>query len=288
MPNFHLVFADWRARPGRDQAWRDERRENFVDESQWKREYPERLEDVLLSSEEIVFSQWAIEQCTQSFVYPVQPIHGDPRHRYVTMWDEGRKNDAAVGITLDVTANPYILVNYRRYVGKPFNFLQLEIEEEQRTYKSVTYVGDDNVALAITENLKVPATHFLGTTSTKSSGLGALKIALERGWLAIPESCTQLLFELSSYMWDDDGITQDSVMALANLLYTVGPPLYARTGPTLATTRSRADGLRASTSVNTAPKGQSRLTPLATGRSAGRAGRRPSGSGQSSDADYMR
>ena len=43
---FHAFFADWRARPLRTPEWRESKRANFPTEDQWRREYPETVEDV--------------------------------------------------------------------------------------------------------------------------------------------------------------------------------------------------------------------------------------------------
>lgn len=277
MPEFHLVFADWRARPGRGPNWREERRVNFPTEDLFRREYPETLEDVLLAGEDIVFPSWAIEQCLDDYDFPVTAIKGNPKHRYLKMWDQGRKRDACVGITLDLSVAPYQVCDYKRLMRRPYPFIQETIEKVHDTWPGETYVGDDNTSLAIVENLKVGASHFL-VGSLKPRCIMALKVALEQGHLRIHRGLTQLIFELQSYMWDDEGLVQDSVMALANAMYVAGPPLQHIEAPSLATTKGRSQGL-----LQGQERPQSRIAPLLVGSSSRRS-QRSQGANQ---ADYI-
>ena len=138
-----------------------------------------------------------------------------PRHRYVIGWDCGRKGDAAVGIILDVSRVPAQLVEYQRLVNKPFPYTQSIIEEQYRAYRPLSLlVGDDNTALAIVENLNVPAQHFLTGAKNKQEIVADLKQALEWGHIKAKD-VSQLVRELRTYKWDDRDLVQDSVMALA-------------------------------------------------------------------------
>jgi len=279
--SFKLIFADWQSRPGRDETWLKQRRENFPDETLFRREYPETLDDVLLASEEMVFSQWAIRQCLNpDYEFPAPPIVS-PRHRYIQMWDQGRKNDAAVGVCLDITISPYVLVDYRRFIRLPYPRLQAEIEAMYNRYPGTElYVGDDNTALGIVENLHVPANHVLSNQPLKIAAIGALKLFLEKRYLDM-FPVPQLTFELSSYMWDDDGIVQDSVMALAFACLKAGPPLWGSSEIGTRTVQSRQISAPPVTS-------SSRAAGLAAGFSSSkRNGRYRSSSGQTRDADYL-
>lgn len=215
-----------------------------------RREYPETLEDVLLAAEEGPFPQWAIRQCMEEYDFP-QEKRG--RGRYIKMWDQGRTHDAFVGVVVDITRAPYRIVDYRRIVRKPYPVAQAEVIEVHNLYPGITYIGDDNASKAIVENITIPASHFL-MGSLKPRCIMALKVALEEGYLRIPGYVTedlaistpvpQLVFELQSYLWDDKGIVQDSVMALANALYVAGPPINAYEAPEVRETRGRAAGMR--------------------------------------------
>ena len=295
MPKFKLIFADWRARPGRTSEWREERRANFPSEDMWRREYPESLEDVLLAAEEGPFPAWALRQCIQSYEYPVNAVLGNPQHRYIKMWDQGRMHDAFVGIVLDITRAPYLICDYRRLVQKPYPIAQAEVEAVHALYPGPTYVGDDNASKAIVENLSIPASHFL-VGSLKPRCIMALKVALEQGYLAIPGHVTednivvspipQLIFELQGYLWDDKGLVQDSVMALANALFVAGPPIHSFERPSVSEVRGRSAPLRLSASAGGARNG-SRVGPITTS-SSGRRTRRPNdGDGRLPDVQYI-
>jgi hypothetical protein len=249
----------------------------------FRREYPEVLEDVLLADEDMVFPQWAIQQCISRYDLPVEAVRGAHPHRYFKMWDEGRKNDAAVGVCLDISSAPYVLVDYQRHVKKPFPFLQEQIETQHKRWPGPTYVGDDNVAAAIVENLHIPASHFLQGASLKPRAIGALKAALEEGYLEIPP-IPQLIFELGSYMWDDEGLVQDSVMALANALYHIGPPIHRFERASVAETEGR---MRSRKTDPQQDRPVNRIAMLSG--STPRRGRHTSTApeGQSRDADYI-
>lgn len=292
MPKFKLLFADWRARPGRTEEWREARRANFPTEDMWRREYPETLEDVLLAAEEGPFPSWAIRQCIDDYPYPVAPIGGVPTHRYLKMWDQGREHDAFVGVVLDITHAPYQLCDYRRLLHKHYQIAQAEVEEVHKRYPGPTYVGDDNASKVIVENLTVPATHFL-VGSLKPRCIMATKVALEQGYLSMPGSVTedniiispvsQLIFELESYLWDDKGLVQDSVMALSNALYVAGPPIHQFERPGIKTVQGRSSPLRLASSAGS--KRSSRSLPIAASTS--RRLRRVGPMGQSDDAHYI-
>ncbi len=246
---FYPFFADWRSRPGRYEGWRDERRGNYPTEDQWRREYPERVEDVLLSDEDVVFPPWAIRLAQHGAVGLQGPILSDPRtgvrtHRYIKAWDIGRLHDAAVGTVLDWTKTPYQVVGYRRLVQQPFPVLQAAIEEMHALYPGPTYVEGNGPGLAVIENLRVPASPFTTTQASKFKAIAETKLGLERGWLKFPP-IAQLIFELSGYMWDDKGLVQDSVMSLAIAVAVAGAPAEHHLTAAVAPSESRTAPLRA-------------------------------------------
>ena len=286
MPNFKLVFADWRARPGRSETWREERRLNFADETMWRREYPETLADVLLAAEDMVFSAVAIDKAQEDYFFPAHPVVGNPQHRYLKAWDVGRLQDAAVGVCLDITSNPHFLVDYRRLLKKPYPILQAEIADLHNRYPGPTYVEDNNAGRSVIENLDVPASPFVTSGSSKPKLILALKVALEKEYLKLPRTrlVSQLIFELQSYMWDDEGLIQDSVMALGIACHLAGPPLYASQRPTVADTVGRSAGLH----ERGAPRPTtSRAAPIIASGSRRGMRRGAQDDGQSRDAKYL-
>ena len=207
-----FCFFPYTHHPRRDEAWRQARFKQYVDENVAKREWPAQEADAWLGQGTFVFTSETLDMMGNGAVGLSKPI---PKHKYVVGWDCGRKGDAAVGIILDVSKVPAQLACYDRLVQKPFPYIQSIIEERYRDYRPIALlVGDDNTALAVVENLHVPAQHFLTGAKNKQEIIADLKQALEWGHIKAKD-CPQLLRELRVYKWDDRDLVQDSVMALA-------------------------------------------------------------------------
>lgn len=287
---FHAFFADWRARPLRTPEWRESKRANFPTEDQWRREYPETVEDVFLGTEEMPFPSWAIDLAAEGAWGMGPPDLGDagaspPRraHRYVKAWDVGRKRDAFVGVVLDVTAAPYQVVHYRRHLQTPYPVTQASVEDVHRLYPGETYVEDNGVGDPVIGNLRVPATAWTSSPRTKVEAIMALKVCLERGLLKF-RGCPQLEVELRGYMWDDAGIVQDSVIALAIAVHVAGVPVGAVVAAAVREASGRTAPLRAATG-----RGGGRTSRLAgmpgSARLAAAGARRGQVTGQAADRD---
>lgn len=183
------------------------------------------------------------------------PAHQDREdgHRYVQAWDLGRVTDYTVGITLDITRRPFILVDYMRLNKVPWEEIYRLIDAKAKEYGvlmpriDATGPGGDvieeelwkrNIAVdafkTSTRNEKVELINNL--QSAFDYGRGSIGEKMEPdeagvlhyvpvmeepdpdgdGWglLRLP-TIPQLMDELGTYMMNDKDITQDSVMALA-------------------------------------------------------------------------
>jgi len=129
---------------------------------------------------------------------------------YVTAWDIGRYQDAAVAIVLDITEDVHDLVAYRRLRGASYPQIQREIEALHKKYPGITAVEKNAAGAAVLENLNLPEHELEGFTTTRDSKariIQQLKLKMQQWcikWNA--EACPQL---------DADNVVQDSVMALA-------------------------------------------------------------------------
>jgi hypothetical protein len=138
---------------------------------------------------------------------------------YVTAWDIGRYQDAAVAIVLDITEDVHDLVAYRRLRGASYPQIQREIEALHKKYPGITAVEKNAAGAAVLENLNLPEHELEGFTTTRDSKariIQQLKLKMQQWcikWNA--EACPQLDAEMRGYQIPDDNVVQDSVMALA-------------------------------------------------------------------------
>lgn len=137
----------------------------------------------------------------------------EPIRRYVTAWDIGRRQDATVGITLDITRPVHHVVAFDRFERMPFPRIQAEIEKRAARYAGATWVESNGIGDPVIENLDVRVRPFVTTAKSKVQALTALIKAHEDHTLkyAVP----RLRQEMLAYQWDDDDIVQDCVMAAA-------------------------------------------------------------------------
>lgn len=220
MPNqLFPLFADWRARPGRSEAWRENKRDNFPSEDMFVREYPEVPADLFKAADELVFTQQSIMMAQIGASGPRGP---EALHTYIKYWDIGRMQDATVLTCWDITSAPYQLVHYLRLVRRPYPVIQNTIETVHVQYPGQTYIEDNGAGRSVIENLNTPASGNNVGQASKIKMILSLKIGMERGFVKFTEK--QLIQELSGYMWDDKGLVQDSVMAAAGAISKAGVP----------------------------------------------------------------
>jgi len=213
-----------------------------------------RLKDQVIygafvSMEGLAFTQ---DQLDQAFDKDL-PAHQDyvPGHKYVQAWDLGRKTDWTVGVTLDVTTEPYTLVDFQRLNRVPWETIYELIRDKAKEYhvhmpridatgpqgdvieeelaKRGVFVDPFKVSTgALKLNLvnTLQAAFDYGRQTLGYSDIPdeagvavsvpVLELPRESDWglLRLP-SITQLVDELGIYMLDDKDLVQDSVMALA-------------------------------------------------------------------------
>jgi hypothetical protein len=139
------------------------------------------------------------------------PVAG---RRYLTSVDVGRRQDATVIATVDITTEPFQLVAFDRLERIPYPVIQSRIADRARAYLGRLIVESNGVGDPLIENLDVPAEPFVTTAKSKVQAIQSLQLLLEQGrykakWTAEAKR------ELMAYQWDDRHLTQDCVMALA-------------------------------------------------------------------------
>ena len=193
----------WRECPVYDDAWYAAERPSYT-AAQWASEY----ECDFVASGQAVFKDEDIAACADGWG-GLQPPR--PGRHYVTAWDIGRRQDATVGVTLDVTDEPWQLVAFERLLGVPYPVIQGHIERRHAAYRGEHWVESNGVGDPVIENLNCHAEPFTTTRKSKAQIVTALALAHEQHRLK--HAVKQLQIECQVYQWDDADLVQDSVMA---------------------------------------------------------------------------
>lgn len=135
-------------------------------------------------------------------------------HEYLTSVDIGRRQDATVINTFDITSRPYQRVAHQRFEGLPYPLIQQHIEHRWQAYGGELHIESNGVGDPVIENLTVPVKPFVTTVKSKLRGIQSLQLLLEQRVLKARWT-TQERKELMLYKWDDRDLTQDCVMSLA-------------------------------------------------------------------------
>jgi hypothetical protein len=204
---------------GKAGAWYRAKRPQYT-RQQWATEYGCSF----VESGQAVFRATDIERSTRRAI-GLQPWA--PGRAYVTFWDIGRRNDATVGTTLDVTESPMQVVAWERGEGWPYPHIQRKIEARFAQYPGRHIVESNGVGDPVIENLDVNVEPWVTTAKSKEQMITALQLALERGELGIPPDLRQVKLELLLYQWDDKDLVQDCVMSLAGGVAIANSPRYA-------------------------------------------------------------
>jgi hypothetical protein len=188
------------------------------------------------------------------------PAHQDyvPGRKYIQAWDLGRRADATVGVTFDVTRVPWVLVDYQRLVEIPWESQYELIRNKAKEYRvSAPRIDATGPQGDVIEEELVKRGIFVdpvkvSTGALKLNLINTLQTALDHnrqtlGMSVIPDEAgqpmevpiletpeegnwglirvpalAQLVDEFGMYQLDDKDLTQDSVMAVAmavDLLY---------------------------------------------------------------------
>lgn len=136
-----------------------------------------------------------------------------PGHKYLTSVDVGRRRDATVINTFDITATPYQRVKFDRLERVPYPVIQSAIETRAKTYPGLVYVESNGIGDPVIENLNVKVLPFVTTARSKVQAIESLQLLLERSDLKAQwESRERAAFTTAA--WDDDH-TADEIMSMA-------------------------------------------------------------------------
>src|SRR3990170_542863 len=126
----HIV--DWRKCPVYDQAWYERERPKYTAQ-QWAQEF----DCDFIESGMTRFRVGDIEAAHDASIGLQKP---QENRRYLNAWDIGRHHDATVGVTVDVTEEPYQLAAFQRYTGKTYPRQIALIDAQDQWYRGGTVI----------------------------------------------------------------------------------------------------------------------------------------------------
>lgn len=149
------------------------------------------------------------------------PIEG---HQYYSSTDFGRKRDANVTVTFDISEWPHRMVEYKRIPPgtTDWKLIELAVRETHDKFKSemvhdVTGIGDviGDLLSDISDGLHLSNNARSGV---KYNIIENLRRAADQEAIVMPK-LKQLYKEFKKYEWDDSYLEQDSVLAVAMAVY---------------------------------------------------------------------
>lgn len=208
----------WEDCPEYDAAWYARERPSYTAQD-WAREYGGEA----TSAGANLFGRLDIEACADGWE-GFRPWRAG--RRYLSYWDVGSRQDATVGITLDITSAVWQIVAFERHEGWGYPAIQKAIEKRHRAYiGGTTGVESNGPGDPVIANLDIQAEELFLTERSKHQAITALQLAIEHGRLKfdIPE----LAAELKRYRRADKKLVQDCVMAAAGACYLAdNVPVY--------------------------------------------------------------
>lgn len=166
-----------------------------------------------------------------------QMFSSDPKpgHHYVTGVDLGRKRDATVIVTFDVSESPCPLVEYKRLPpsSSDWGLIELAVRATHDKFKSEMIHDASGAGDPISELLVDISEPFVITHGQASRAkyhiVENLRRAADEQAIVLPR-IEQLYKEFEGYEWDDKAIIQDSVMAVALAVMSFYEPDTVFTG----------------------------------------------------------
>lgn len=189
-----------------ESAWFRQERPAFTAQ-QWAAEY----ECDFVGSGAAVFEAAAIERAETGAIGEQPAERG---HRYVTAADIGRRHDATVINTIDVTAEPYQRVCHERIERAPYPIIQQRLEARAAAYPGILVVESNGIGDPVIENTNAFIQPFVTSAKSKVQAIQSLQLLLEHDRLKATWT-VQERRELIGYQWDDRDLVQDCVMSLA-------------------------------------------------------------------------
>lgn len=192
--------------PPEESAWYLKERPAFTAQ-QWAAEY----ECDFVGSGAAVFDAAGLEAAEEG---ATGDQDAQPGHYYLNVADIGRRQDATVINTIDVTREPYQRVKHERLERAPYPVIQQRIEARSKAYPGLNVVESNGIGDPVIENTNAFIQPFVTSAKSKVQAIQALQLLLEHRRFKARWT-PQERRELIGYQWDDRDLVQDCVMSLA-------------------------------------------------------------------------
>lgn len=216
-----------KARTGR---WYRENRPKYTDLS-WAQEFEGSFDadqDSVFSTRQIEKTFWRNDWLEEGddklgICEVFQTSERQKGHSYATGVDVGRKRDATVIITYDITADPAVVVEFKYIPASYADYPLIEraVRQTQAKFDSEVMIDSTGSGDPVAQSLSDIAEPFTFTLNKKQNIIENVRLAMDNGALRMPK-IKQLYHEHQKYVWQDKHIRQDTVMANAlavNLFY---------------------------------------------------------------------
>lgn len=162
-----------------------------------------------------LFALSDIERASQAYAVPTAG-------QWLTTVDVGRRRDATVINTFELSQRPYRRVAFERLERVPYPVIQLHIAERVQRYPGALWIESNGVGDPLIENLEVPASPFVTTAKSKLNALQALQLLFEQGDICATFDARERA-ALVGCRWDEPH-TPDEVMSLAIFAHVATQP----------------------------------------------------------------
>ncbi len=211
--SFHATVYD-NERLDRDEL---ERIRREIPELAWRIEYlAEFVED-----DSFIFPWSLLCEVFDDYKLEQKPLNG---HRYAIGVDLAKYQDYTVIIVLDITREPYQIVEYHRYQGRLYTDVVAHVNELQAKYNARVYLDATGVGDPIAEQVR-NCEPFVFSEKSRNELISNLVVLVQQKKLLLPTSWTALRDELRYFRnvkrgtkvkaEASEGYHDDTVMALA-------------------------------------------------------------------------
>jgi hypothetical protein len=148
-----------------------------------------------------------------------QPYDRPTIGQWLTTVDVGRRRDATVINTFDISRRPYRRVDFERLERVPYPLIQHRIASQAQRWPGRLVIESNGVGDPLIENLDVEAEPFVTTAKSKLQALQALQLLFEQSNIRAAWDARERA-ALIGCSWDEQH-TPDEVMSLAIFAHIV-------------------------------------------------------------------